>query len=145
MRIMKNVSNWAMIKGTTAVLKPLAFLFLFVSLLFSSALEANDTIHKVPTDIKYVGSNNGNPVLQITVDNKDGETAYLVLSDEFGNTFYSDVIKDKKYSKSVQFENIDLNDLKLTLTIRSKNGQQKQAFQISKSTRTVEEVHIAKL
>lgn len=142
---MKNASNVALFNGTTSVLKPLAILFLFGSLFLSSALKANDTIKKMPTEIKYVGSNNGNPVLQITVDNQEGENVYLLLTDEYGNTFYSDVIKDNKYSKSIQFNNVDLNDLKVTLTIRSKSGTQKQAFMISKNTRTVEEVHISKL
>ncbi len=139
---MKNLSmiNWN--KMFSTILKPTALALVLV-LAFSN-VKANDKIKPAEVEIKYIGKTNGNPIFQINFENAQGDNVYLALRDEYGNTIFGDFVKEKGYSRKIQFDNVDLSDLKLTLTLRSKNGTHKQNFQISKNVQLVENVEVAK-
>src|SRR5687768_9349473 len=127
---MKNLStiNWSKMSKTLFILALFSFSFLL-----SSDVKANDNVKTAIAEIKYMGNVDGNPVFQISFDNKDGEEVYLALRDENGNTIYADYVKGNNYSRKIQFDGVDLSDIKLTLSLRSKNGTKKQNFQINKS------------
>lgn len=141
---MKNVSNSRWSKMITRLLVPVTFMLVLL-VCFSTAAQAADKVKSNPVEVKYVGSVNGNPIVQIDLEHESAEEVYLYVKDEYGNTIYTDVVKDKKYSRKLQFESEDLSSLKLMLTIRSKKGALIQAFEINKNTRTVEDVQIARL
>ena len=139
---MKNSStiNWNKISKTLLVLVLFSFSFLL-----SSDVKANDSIKTAIAEIKYLGSVEGNPVFQISFENQEGEDVYLALRDENGNTIYADFVKGKNYTRKIQFDGVDLSELKLTLSLRSKNGTKKQNFQINKSTQVLENIEVANL
>ena len=133
---MKNVS-----KLFTSILMALSLVFVFSA----ADAKANDKIKAAGVQIKYVGSMNGKPVFQIDMVNQGEEPVTLALRDEHGNSLYYDVVKNGSYSKRIAFEDLDVDDLKLTLALRSKSGYQAQYFQISRNTSTVESVEVARV
>lgn len=106
---------------------------------------ANDKGKDEPAAVKYLGSVNGKPTFQIAVNNPLGEELSLSLRDEEGYLIYSDVVKDKTYSRNLQFDELDANRLKVTLTVRGKKDTKTQTFEITKSTRMVEDVAVVSL
>lgn len=124
----------------------LALAILVFTLTFSATqAQASDIKKEAPVEIKYLGSFEGKPLFQINLTNEDSREVYLTLSDDHGNMIYSDIVKDKTYSRKIQFDGAELSDLKLTLTLRSKKDYQTQSFQINKSTRTVEDIAVEKV
>ena len=137
---MKNFSNLSL----KNVLRSVAFTALVAFLFVPSTVLATDTKPLPLAEIKYIGSIDFKPVFQIDFNNEDAAEVNLLLRDENGTIIYFEVIKDKKYSRKIQLENIERN-ARVTLKLRSKKGSQSQVFQINKSTRIVEDVVIAKV
>lgn len=120
-------------------------LALIFSIFAAAPAIAGDKVKEAAAEIRYLGNYNGNTVFQINYDNADGEEFTITLKDEYGNILFFDASKEKKYGKKVQFEGVQLEELKLTMTVRSKKSAQSQNFRISKTTRTVEEVAVVTL
>lgn len=142
---MKNVMriNW---KDLFSNFKNTSVLALaFFSFVVTSTVQAADKIKSSPVEIRYVGSMDGKPVFEINVKNPGENGTQLSIKDEYGVILYSETIKDKDYSRKVQFENLDMGDLKLTLSLRSKNVYHSQEFKISKNTRLVQDIEVAVL
>jgi hypothetical protein len=121
---------------------------LFAFLLLGGNANANDEGGKSKNpavEIKYLGSVDYKPIFKVEFENEGEDDLYLSLKDENGNTFYSEQVKDKKYSKKFQFENMDLDGMNFTVVLRSKNGTRSQMFEINKNVRQVEDIVIAKI
>lgn len=131
-------------KNRMNILRSLGFIAVFAFLFAPVTLLASDTKPALPVEIKYVGSIDYKPVFQIDFENVEGTEVNLLLRDEDGTIIYSEFVKDKKYSRKIQLENIDRN-ARLTLSLRTKKGTQTQVFQINKNTRIVEDVVVAKI
>lgn len=119
-----------------------ALLLLVVS---TTAVHAADKPKEGPVEVKYLGSVQGKPLFQLALNNPQGEEVALTLRDENGVVIYSDVSKDKTYSRTLQFDELDVARLRLTLTLRTKKETQTQMFEITRSTRTVEDVAVVTL
>jgi len=100
---------------------------------------------EAPAAVKYLGSVDGKPTFQLAVNNPQGEAVSLTLRDEEGYLIFSDMIKDKAYTRKLQFDGLDADKMKLTLILRTKKDTQTQTFEITKSTRTVEDVAVVSL
>jgi hypothetical protein len=87
----------------------------------------------------------GKPTFQIAVNNPGGEAVSLSLRDENGYLIYSDTIKDKEYARKLQFDELGADKLKLTLVLRTKKDVTTKTFEITKNTRTVEDVAVVSL
>lgn len=130
----------------TRLIKPSLLALLFVSLLGATPAQATDTKPKeVPVEVKYLGSEAGKPLFQISYNNAEGDETTLTLRDESGYVIYTDVSKEKTYSRKLQFNDLDTEKLKLTLTLRTKKETQTQSFEITKSTRVIEDVAVVNL
>src|SRR5919206_3154932 len=141
---MKSLSNINLSKAIRSLVSPVfALLVLFSSVNAKAADKV--TTPAPPVDFKYLGTIDDKPVFQINFSNAEGEKVNLYLKDENGNIIYSDLVKDKNYSRKIQLENIDLGTLKVILSIRSKKENLTQAFIINQNTRTEENIEIAKL
>ena len=129
----------------TRFMKPAAATLLFVSLLGQAQASPIDKVKNTPAEVTYVGSVQGRPVFQIAFNNPHGEEVALSLRDENGTVIYSDVVKDKNYSRKLQFNDLDTDRLKVVLTLRTKKETKTQLFEISKYTRLVEDVAVVSL
>lgn len=141
---MKNVRN---INGNSifrSIMKSAASVVLFV-LLTSSNIYAADANPELPVAVTYVGTENYSPVFLIQFDNEEEEAVLLTLKDEAGNIIYTEVVKDKKFSKRFKLEGAELGKMKLVLTLRYKGASNTEVFEISRNARQVEEVSVAKI
>jgi hypothetical protein len=129
----------------THLFKSSLLALLFVSVLTASAQAADTKPKEIPVEVKYLGSVAGKPLFQIVVNNPQNEEAFLTLRDENGNTIYSDVVKEKSYSRKLQFNELEADKLVVTLTLRTKKDTQSKTFAITKSTRVVEDVAVVNL
>ena len=130
----------------TRLIKPSFFALLFLGLVSTSPAQATgDNPKEAPAAVKYLGSVDGKPTFQIAVNNPQGETVSLALRDEEGYLIFSDMIKDKAYTRKLQFDGLDADKMKLTLILRTKKDTKTQTFEITKSTRTVEDVAVVSL
>lgn len=135
----------AIVGTLTRLVKPFVVTLLVFSLITSVSAQPIDKIKETPFEVKYLGSIAGKPMFQISFSNPQGDDVQVTLRDENGYTIFTDVSKEKTYSKKLQFNDLDTDKLKLTLTLRTKKDSQTQAFEITKSTRTVEDVAVVAL
>lgn len=100
---------------------------------------------ETPVEVKFLGNLNEQPVFQIQFDNAAAEEILFVMRDAEGTVIYSEKFSGKRFSKKFQFEKADLSDLNVQLELVSKKSNETQAYTISKSTRTVDEVVVSRL
>lgn len=128
------------------LLKATAAALLFIGVLSAAPAQAADTKPKdIPVEVKYLGTVNGKPLFQIAYSNATGEEVALTLRDENGNVIYMDNSKEKTYSRRLQFNDIETANMKLKLTLRIKKESQTQSYEITKSTRVIEDIAIVTL
>jgi hypothetical protein len=141
---MKNVSTINANKSLRVLFSTVA---LFVLLFTSATVHATDNGDKIKNpdvEINYLGTVDYKPIFKVEFDNLTNQEVYFNLKDENGTTIYSEVVKDRKFSRKFQFENIDVNGMKVVLTLRTK-GAKDQVYQINQNTHQVEDVVIAKV
>jgi phage-related protein len=110
-----------------------------------NATENKPAKSETPVDVKYVGTINYQPVLQIQFDNETEEEVTVTLRDEDGTYLYSETFNGKKYSKKFQFEKPADTELNVQLVITTKSRKDVQVYNINKNTRFVEDVVISKV
>jgi hypothetical protein len=99
----------------------------------------------IPVEVKYVGSLNEQPVLEVSLDNAAGEEFKVTLRDENGELLYSGSFNNKKIVKRFQFDNGSPNPMRILLTVSTKKLSQTETFEISKNRQVIEDVVIEKL
>jgi hypothetical protein len=99
----------------------------------------------IPIEVKYIGSQNEQPVLEVSLDNASGEEFKVTLRDENGELLYSGSFNNKKFVKRFQFDNGSSNPMRILLTISNKKLSQTETFEISKNRQIIEDVVIEKL
>lgn len=100
---------------------------------------------RIPVEVKYVGSLNQQPVLEISLDNANAEDLSVTLKDMDGNVLYSGNFNDRKISKKFQFDNQGSDNIQIKLTVSSKKKSYTEVFQVNRSRQVVENVVISKL
>ncbi|ULQ50695.1 hypothetical protein [Flavihumibacter fluvii] len=99
----------------------------------------------IPVEVKYIGSQNEQPVLEVSLDNAAGEEFKVTLRDENGELLYSGSFTNKKIVKRFQFDNGSDNPMRILLTVSTKKLSQTETFEISKNRQVIEDVVIEKL
>jgi hypothetical protein len=97
-----------------------------------------------PVSIRYIGKLNDQPVFQIEFDNQNEEYFNVSIRDEEGNILFSEKSKDKKFSRRFQLDK-DVNNVKLTFSLRTDKQKQSQVFEVNSNYRVVEDVVVTKL
>jgi hypothetical protein len=140
---MKNSTNTHnTLKG---FIKPAFFVLFFAGLLQAAPVQAAAEPKETPVEIKYLGSQEGTLLFQIHFTNPNAEAVNLVLRDEQGNVIYTEVVREKVYSRKIRFEEMDTDKLKLTLSLRTGKAVQSKTFEIKRSTRVIEDIAVVTL
>lgn len=139
-------------KSVNATMKSVfsALALVAVMVLSAGAAKANTEKNRTEDDrktveVKYVGSLNQQPVLEISLENENAEDLNITLKDMDGNVLYSGSFNDKKIVKKFQFDNQGSDAIQIKLTVSSKRKSQTEIFQINRSRQVVEDVVISKL
>jgi hypothetical protein len=125
--------------------KPAVLALFFAGLLNTAPAQAADKPKEAPVEVKYLGTSNGKPMFQIQFSNPQAEEISITLRDEYGYAIYTDVSKEKVYSRKLQFDDLGTDRLKLTVLLRTKKDVQTKTFEITKNIRTIEDVAVVSL
>jgi len=91
--------------------------------------------------VKQVGTKGDKMLLQLQLDNENGEKFNVSIKDESDNTLFSEVYSDKKFSKSFRLEEPG----NVTVTIKTLKDKETQAFKVVTSTRVLRDISVSKL
>ncbi len=100
---------------------------------------------KIPVEVRYVGSIDQQPVLEVAFDNEAGESTNITLRDMDGNVLYTGSFSDKKITKRFQFDNHGLEDIRIKLTVSAGKKSQTEVYEINRNSQVIEEVKVARL
>jgi hypothetical protein len=140
---MKSVN--ATVKSILSAVALVAVLVLNAGIAKANNEKPKSVEDRIPVEVKYVGSLNQQPVLEISLDNANAEDLSVTLKDMDGNVLYSGNFNEKKISKKFQFDNQGSDNIQIKLTISSKKKSYTEVFQVNRSRQVVENVVISKL
>jgi hypothetical protein len=142
-----NIMKNAIFSGNTITrhIRPSVLALLFAGVVNTSFAQAADKPAEAPAEVKYLGSAQGSPLFHIAFNNPLGEEVSVTLRDPDGYTIYADVTKEKTYIRKIRFAEFDFDKVRLTLTLRTKKNVQTQSFEVTRSTRTVEDIAVVSL
>jgi hypothetical protein len=123
----------------------LGFASMFLFGLIPTTLKAQDKDKPDTVAINYIGMLDEKPLFQIEFDNKEGVAYRVSITDESGETLYSEKFSDKKFSRKFKLESPELSQSKLTFTITSEKEKHTQTFVINSNFRTVPDYVITRL
>jgi hypothetical protein len=100
---------------------------------------------RVPVEVKYVGSNNQSPVVEISLDNEEGKEVTVQLRDLDGYILYTATTSEKKITRKFQIDNYSLEPIQLKVAVTVNGKVQTEVFQINRNRTVVEDVVVSKL
>ena len=101
--------------------------------------------NRVPVEVKYVGSNNQSPVVEISLDNEEGKEVTVQLRDLDGYILYTATTSEKKITRKFQIDNYSLEPIQLKVAVTINGKVQTEVFQINRNRTVVEDVVVSKL
>jgi hypothetical protein len=101
--------------------------------------------NRVPVEVKYVGSNNQSPVVEISLDNEEGKEVTVQLRDLDGYVLYTATTSEKKITRKFQIDNYSLEPIQLKVAVTVNGKVQTEVFQINRNRTVVEDVVVSKL
>lgn len=109
--------------------------FIVLALVASENIYSQQTNEKqnVPV-VNYLGKSNGQPMVQVDFENKEGLTYEMSVKDPQGNILYSNRFNDSKFSKTFQVAQEEPGDVKLTFTFSSAKSKQSKVIEINTYT-----------
>ena len=113
--------------------------------LIPSAVKAQEKNKPDSFAINYIGMMDESPLFQIEFDNKDGIVYRVSITDESGETLYTEKFSDKKFSRKFKLASPELSHSRLTFTITSEKEKHTQVFVINSNFRTVPDYVITRL
>ncbi|HKC36104.1 MAG TPA: hypothetical protein VKB95_08580 [Chitinophagaceae bacterium] len=122
----------------------IALVAAFTTALTSPAF-ANDDKKNIPVELKFVGNIKSQPVFHLVFDSPE-ETEYtIIISDEFGNSFFKETVKGTRFIRKFLLNTEELDGAKLKFEVSSKKYDKPVVFEIGNETRFVEEIVINRL
>jgi uncharacterized protein YdeI (BOF family) len=101
--------------------------------------------NRVPVEVKYVGSNNQSPVVEISLDNEEGKEVTVQLRDLDGYVLYTATTSEKKITRKFQIDNYSMEPIQLKVAVSVNGKVQTEVFQINRNRTVVEDVVVSKL
>jgi hypothetical protein len=101
--------------------------------------------NRIPVEVKYVGSNNQSPVVEISLDNEEGKEVIVQLRDLDGYVLYTATTSEKKITRKFQIDNSSLEPIQLKVAVTINGKVQTEVFQINRNRTVVEDVVVSKL
>jgi hypothetical protein len=112
---------------------------------YTAHAEGTKEVAKTPVEVKYLGTNETQPIFQVDINNLKGEDLFVVLKDDEGGTLYRERFNKRSFSRKFQLNLPDPSNMKVTMTVSSKDGKNTQEFQINNETKFVEDVVVTRV
>ncbi len=104
-----------------------------------SSFAATSKNEKEASAVQYAGTTDKGVVFNVKYDNADAAPFSLIIKNEYGDIVYQQQYTDKNFERKVLLTK-EPGDARLTFIIKSASGSLKQSFDITTTTKTVEEV-----
>ena len=124
---------------TRIVAVALATLF---TVALSAPVFANNEKNEAPVELKYLGEFKGQPVFELTFNNKNESEFIVTIVDQYKNVLYRDVVKSDIASKKYMLNTDQANNVALQFEITGKKSNSTVAYEIRQKSRVVEDVII---
>ena len=112
----------------------------------SAAVLQAQTLSKSPeAEIKYVGVVDGKYVFEVGYTNDAQNVFSVEIKDEQGYQFYFGKFKQKGFKKQYAIDKAELGNGSITFLLAAQGNVQKQIFDITTTSRTIDEVSVVKL
>lgn len=113
---------------------------------FFTTAKASDGIKIVPVELRYVGTLQNQPLIQLDFTGTKAENEFAIsISDQNGIVLYSDNVKGEKFSKQFLLDTDDLGDAVLSFEITGVKSGKTVTYKVSRKATTVQQMDIAKL
>ena len=113
---------------------------------FFTTAKASDGIKIVPVELRYVGTLQNQPLIQLDFVGTKAENEFsITIADQNGIVLYSDNVKGEKFSKQFLLDTDDLGDAVLSFSITGLKSGKTVTYKVSRKTTTVQEMDVAKL
>jgi hypothetical protein len=107
----------------------------------TTAQSHKDTPAANPVNVTYVGSQDGNYIFDVQFDNNAGDTYYVAVVDDAGNTLYKGLYADKKFDKKFKLPAGDeINTV--SFVIRNLKNNNSFTYAVAAQQRQVEEITV---
>jgi hypothetical protein len=94
-----------------------------------------------PVNVTYIGSQDGNYVFDVQFDNNSGDTYYVAVVDDAGNTLFKGLYSDKKFDKKFKLPpGEEINSV--SFVIRNVRSNAAYTYAVNTKERQVEEVTV---
>lgn len=98
----------------------------------------------LPVELKYAGKMNDQPVFQLSVNGNALHNDFtVVILDQYNNILYWENIKAETFTKKFLLNTDEIGDEKLRFEIISRKAKQSVSYEVSRSTKTVEEMLVS--
>ncbi|HEY8689215.1 MAG TPA: hypothetical protein VIM07_08270 [Chitinophagaceae bacterium] len=106
-----------------------------------------NTPHQDPIELKAISSLNKKPMFELKVNNAEAGEFLVTVKDGNGDILYSETLKGTNVSRKYQLDiNEDLyNTFNVHFEIVSVKTHEKYIYNVTRSTREVQEIIVAKL
>jgi uncharacterized protein (DUF2249 family) len=123
----------------------IAFFTVF-SVAASPAAMASDSTSVVPVQLKYIGTINKQPLIQLSfVGTADENEFTIVVKDASGNSLYRETIKGENFSKKFLLNNQEIGDETLRFEVISKRTNKTIVFELNPESHLADEVAMSKM
>jgi hypothetical protein len=123
----------------------IAFFTVFSIATGSSAM-ANDSSRVLPVELKYIGSINNQPLVQLTFAGNAEENEFtIIIKDEDGNSLYKETIKGENFYKKFLLNNDEIGNETLRFEVISKRSSKSVVFEVNREFRYVNELAVNKM
>jgi hypothetical protein len=138
-------------KQTFKTAKTVAMGLLAICTFGLSAPTFAQTKTATPTEFKFIGKINSQPVFQLSLDKDAAEVYLITLKDQNNEVIYSEKVnaKDVNYSRKYQLalndEDLNASDFGVKVEITSAKTHETEVYRISAQTSVRENIIVAKL
>jgi hypothetical protein len=94
--------------------------------------------------IRYLGVLEDKLIFQIDLNGAPNDKLLVSIKDDDGNLLFSERVKDQKFSRKVAIEKEMFEGRKVMFIIQGAKESSEQTFQVSRNTRLVEDVVVAR-
>ena len=122
----------------------IAFAFFTVfTVAISPAAMAGEKNPVVPVELKFAGLIKNQPVFQLNFSgNPEQDEFTIIITDEYGNSLYSENIKGENFTKKFLLNTDEIGDNNLRFEILSNKTKKSVVYEINRNTRIVQEMII---